>query len=86
MKNIHIENSYNVWRTSKMKSIIIDKVSTMSNSDPEEYLKRSYGTMYIEWILHNIFYYISLPFTGKEYFKTVNERCKHVDLEEWTYY
>ena len=86
MNNIHIENSYNIWNTSKMKNILIDKVRSIDNdADPEIYLNRTYGTMYLEWTLHNIIYYLTLPFINKEYFKTVNNRCKHVDLEEWTY-
>ena len=83
MKNIHIENSYNIWNISKMKEILIEKVSDVSSELPEIFLNRTYKSMYIEWILHNIGYYLSLPFTNKDYFKKINNRCKHVDLQEW---
>lgn len=45
----------------------------------ESYLNRSYRSMYIEWWLHNIGYYLTLPFKKLE---TINIRFKHVDLEE----
>ena len=40
-------------------------------------------SMYIEWYLHNIGYYLTLPFCFIPWFKKTNERCKHVDLEGW---
>ena len=45
-------------------------------------LNRSYNSMYIEWWLHNIGYWITLPFTKIKVIKNLNERFKHVDLEE----
>jgi hypothetical protein len=46
-------------------------------------LNRSYKSMYIEWWLHNIGYYLTLPLSFIPYFKSINERCRDVDLEEW---
>ena len=51
--------------------------------DAEGYLGRSYWTMYIEWWLHNIGYYITKPLADISKIKELNERFKHVDLEEW---
>jgi hypothetical protein len=41
-------------------------------------ITRSYTSMYIEWYLHNIGYYITLPFP---WWDNINARCKDVDLE-----
>jgi hypothetical protein len=52
--------------------------------DTEAYrvLNRSYISMYIEWYLHNIGYWLTLPFIKNEKIKALNKRFKHVDLEE----
>ena len=39
--------------------------------------------MYIEWWLHNIGYYLTLPFNKNEKLLAINHRCKDVDLNEW---
>ena len=84
MKNIHIENSYNIWSTKKMKRRIRRKSNELCGLyDAEGYLCRSYWTMYIEWWLHNIGYYITKPLADISKIKELNERFKHVDLEEW---
>ena len=84
MKNIHIENSYNIWSTKKMKRRIRRKSSELCGLyDAEGYLCRSYWTMYIEWWLHNIGYYLTKPFIENSKVKALNERFKHVDLEAW---
>ena len=84
MKNLHIENSYNIWNKSKMRAILIKKClyeydSVIVSSE----LNRSYKSMYIEWWLHNIGYYITKPFIENSKVKVLNERFKHVDMEEW---
>lgn len=48
----------------------------------DKFLNRSYKGMYIEWYLHNIGYYLTLPFIKKESIKKLNLRFKDVDLEE----
>lgn len=77
MKNIHINNSYNIWSIYKMKQIILQY-----HSSPLTYLNRSWISLYIEWYLHNIGYYITLPFKFIPFFQCVNLRFKDVDLNE----
>jgi hypothetical protein len=82
MKNIHIENSYKVWSQFKMWV----KISVISlnryKEFPNKVLNRSYRSMYIEWYLHNIGYILTLPFCFSKKIKKLNERFKHLDLEE----
>ena len=83
MKSIHIENSYNIWSTTKMWTLIsVECYKQYDDIFADEVLNRSYTGMYIEWYLHNIGYWLTLPFVKKEKIKTFNERFKHVDLEE----
>lgn len=49
---------------------------------PTVLLNRSYEGMYFEWWLHNIGYYITLPFIFIPCIKKLNLRFKDVDLEE----
>ena len=77
MKNIHIDNSYNIWSTYQMKQIILQH-----HSSPLTYLNRSWISLYIEWYLHNIGYYITLPFKFIPFFQYINLRFKDVDLNE----
>lgn len=80
MRSIQIKNSYNIWKplTQRiMLSIAID------DWNPDKYLNRSWRSIHIEWWLHNIGYYITLPFIRYEKLKEINLRCKDVDLEEW---
>jgi hypothetical protein len=50
--------------------------------DVESCMGRSYRGMFIEWYLHNIGYYLTLPFIKKDSIKKLNLRFKDVDLEE----
>lgn len=63
-KHIRIWNSYNIWKPSRMKELI------QSNSP----------ALMVEWWLHNIGYYLTLPFVKNTKIKALNERFKHVDL------
>lgn len=84
MKNLHIENSYNIWNTACMKFIIDYKCYEQYNSqNPEVQLNRDYNSMYIEWWLHNIGYYITKQFCSIDCIKKINLRCKDVDINEW---
>ena len=83
MYNLRITNSCHIWKPSKMKLIIHAISYNTHNFNPEGLLNRSYKSMYIEWWLHNIGYYITLPFCFNEKIKKLNERFKHLDLEEW---
>ena len=48
-------------------------------------LNRSYCSMYLEWWLHNIGYYMTKPFCFVDVVKKINLRFKDVDVEEWQY-
>lgn len=52
------------------------------DSDAAGVLNRTYRGMYIEWYLHNIGYYLTLPLIKNELIKKLNLRFKDVDLEE----
>lgn len=83
MKNIHIENSYTVWSIKTMNEKIYREFNHKYNEiDVEHYMNRTYNGMYIEWYLHNIGYWITLPFIKNEKINALNKRFKHVDLEE----
>ena len=81
-KNIHIDNSYNVWSTKKMYSLMLNAIEGEAIL-PEYYLNRSLKGMIIEWYLHNIGFWLTLPFiTESSKLAKINYRCRHVDLEE----
>lgn len=82
-KNIHIENSYNEWLKSNMRSLIRIKCFDRYQSfDVDKVLNRTYRGMYIEWYLHNTGYWLTLPFKKNPRIVVLNERFKHLDLEE----
>lgn len=82
-KSIQIKDSYKTWNTYDMDcwitAVCYIKYGTF-NADTV--LNRSYVSMYIEWWLHNIGYYITKPFCFIPFIKKINLRCKDVDLEE----
>ena len=88
MKNLRIDNSYNIWKTSTMDVLMMRKCNELYGSyNVTEELKRTYTSLYVEWWLHNIGYYITKPFCFldniyKINISKVNARCKDVDLEE----
>ena len=66
-----------------MRIKIIQKCFKVYNSEAVDIvLHRSYAGMYVEWWLHNIGYWLTLPFGRIKFMKSLNERFKHVDLEE----
>lgn len=84
MKNLHITNSYNVWKIQDMHYAINDEcLKTYNSYSPEVTLNRPYLAMYIEWWLHNIGYYVTKPFCFNKKIFAINLRCRDVDLEEW---
>ena len=84
MKNLHIKDSYNVWDWVDMKQVIKnDCLHKYGSHNPKIALNRSYCSMYVEWWLHNIGYYLTMPFRHIKKFNQINLRCKDVDLEEW---
>lgn len=83
MKNIHIENSYKEWSITMMLAKINVKCAEKYGTIfADKALNRTYRGMYVEWYLHNIGYYLTLPFIDNNKMKALNERFKHLDLEE----
>lgn len=83
MKNLHIENSYSTWSIPCMLyAITLEANLTYDSIEPEKLLNRSLTGMYIEWYLHNIGYLLTLPFIKNTKIARLNERFKHLDLEE----
>lgn len=83
MKNLHIKNSYKTWRKSTMTILINEKcLECYESQDVEAVLNRSYTSLYIEWWLHNIGYYLTLPLCFIKKINALNLRLKDVDLEE----
>ena len=82
MKNIHITNSYSIWTIPRMKAEIWRQCRLKYDTPRADLiLHRSWEGMYIEWYLHNIGYYMTLPFCGIGFMKKLNERFKHVDIQ-----
>ena len=83
MKNLHIQNSYKIWNIDEMYDTIqYASFIRYGDSDAADVLNRTYRGMYIEWYLHNIGYYLTLPLTKNESIKKLNLRFKDLDLEE----
>lgn len=85
MKNLHINDSYKIWLTSTMRRMLeIQSKEDYGSDNLTDLLNRSYLSMYIEWWLHNIGYYLTKPFCCVDVIHKTNLRFKDVDLEEWT--
>ena len=83
MKNLHFNNSYTVWSTGHMWSEIIHQCHIKYGSlQADKVLNRSYTGMYLEWYLHNIGYYLTLPFCEYDFIRRLNVRFRDLDLEE----
>lgn len=83
MKNIHIENSYTEWSTTMMwGKITVECNEKYGTIFADKVLNRTYRGMYIEWYLHNIGYYLTLPFCKYNCTRHLNLRFKDLDLEE----
>ena len=79
-RSIQIKDSYRIWRPNLMKCWIISTCYYKYGScDADKVLNRSYPSMYIEWWLHNIGYYLTRNIA---LFDVINLRCRDVDLEE----
>lgn len=81
MNNIHIKNSYKIWDTKTMNDMICKEWAY--NDEPSIGFNRSMRSMYIEWWLHNIGYYLTLPFCEYDFIRRLNLRFKDVDLNKW---
>lgn len=85
MNVIQIKNSYSTWSVSSMRlSIVQESFRKYNTAHVEDLLNRPFWTLYIEWWLHNIGYYVTKPFIKVDWFAAINARCKDVDLQEWT--
>jgi hypothetical protein len=83
MKNLHFENSYNIWDSAAMKEMLIEKCYAIyGEANVARVLNRSYFSMFIEWWLHNIGYYFTLPLCKHNFFRKLNLRFKDVDINE----
>lgn len=72
-KHIQIKDSYNIWKPSAMVKAIADMVPNCTKSPKAAFL-------IVEWWLHNIGYWVTLPFVSLAKIRSINVRCKHVDL------
>lgn len=85
--NIHIVDSYKWWSKFDMEyeitKVARNTYGVWMSKDIEIILNRTFKSMFIEWWLHNIGYYLTLPLCHIPYFKALNNRFKDVDLEEW---
>lgn len=95
---IKIVDSYKIWDIRTMKqhieqecfNYLIEKekidmpivAAMVCTVSANRVLNRSYFGLYLEWYLHNIGYYLTLPFIKNERIKALNLRFKDVDLEE----
>ena len=82
MKTIKIKNSYQMWNPRIMKSLImLACLRKYGVVNANKILNRTYLFMCVEWYLHNVGYYVTLPFVGNNQMYFLNERFKDVDLE-----
>lgn len=84
MKVIQIKDGYKIWKPHRMRYHLdkeaIEKFNVNSCS---LLLNRTYLSMFIEWYLHNIGYYVTKPFCTNTTINLLNKRFKDVDIEEW---
>lgn len=77
-KHIQIKDSYKVWSPGKMLRLIY--VADPYHGCPD-YDKLNTFLVALEWWLHNIAYWLTLPFIFIPFVKKLNERAKDVDLD-----
>ena len=83
MKNLHIENSYKDWSTNIMwLKIHLECEKQYGTIFAAETLNRSYKGMYIEWYLHNIGYWLTLPFTKNEKVSKDEPSSNAIEIKE----
>ena len=84
MNVIKVKDSYRIWDTKIMDALIhILSYRDHDNADASRVLNRSYKSMYFEWYLHNVGYYVTLPLRFIKPISKLNDRLRDVDLEEW---
>ena len=72
-KHIQFKDSYKIWKPYTMVCMIEDATRYFQVWD-------KYRTHIIEWWLHNIGYWLTLPFSFVPFIEKINLRCKDVDL------
>lgn len=81
MNNLHIVDSYKIWTVYRMRGKIYGCCfMTYQSYEVEKILNRPFWTLYVEWWLHNIGYYVTKPFKSLE---SCTLRFKDVDLNSW---
>ena len=73
-KHIQIKDSYKIWKPSVIKQLIWFRCQLA------QFKPKNYTPYVIEWWLHNIGYYLTKPLVFIPAIKTINLRCKDVDL------
>ena len=84
MVHLHIPMSYNTWLPSAMKDLM--RAVAHEEYGTEDYnglLNRNTRSLIIEWWIHNIGYYMTLPFCKNSEIYKINVRFRDVDLERW---
>lgn len=76
-QHVQIKNSYNTWKIGAMMHHIFDAATFLPDID---WMAKNTLLIAIEWWIHNIGYYLTLPFIKNSKIKALNERFKHVDL------
>ena len=82
MFSLHFIDSYTTWDRDIMKGrIMAECMKQYDTTDAALVLNRSWNGMYLEWWIHNIGYYVTLPFIKCNKIKELNLRFKDLDLE-----
>lgn len=84
MRSIQVRDSYKIWSTNRMRECIYKACKERYGYgwSPVFLLNRSWFSMYVEWYMHNIGYWLTLPFIKSNRMLSYNMRLQHVDLEE----
>lgn len=81
MNVLRFVDSFRIWSITNMSKLINSQLLEKFGSlNVKEVLNRPRFTLYIEWWLHNIGYYVTLPF---DFLESYNLRFKDVDLQSW---
>ena len=72
---LHFDNSYKIWSPIQMLNMMQNQCGSKNVTDV---MNRSLLSLYIEWWLHNIGYYLTKSFPS---LISYNLRFKDVDLE-----
>lgn len=78
-KHIQIKDGYRAWLPRKMKESINRKYA-LQYVDFSLFKIKNINALVIEWLLHNIGYWLTRPFLFVPFLKKINLRCKDVDL------